>query len=229
MTSTPAVLPPAQMAEIHAQLDILREFNRKVDRLEQTNFWRRYENLTPNVIMKMDDVTFEVQRGPYVSMVGRVDAWIEEFDQDEIEAFVLTFRLFTQNNDRISLRSLSQIYASPWMQGGNALECFEDVRKDLNEHLDNAATIMFGDDQISVRAIVEIVIYGGLAHTNAEKSKIFESWKTSGIMGFIWAEFFAYAKHAVETLKYLRGMNAGILDAIDKYGFTIEPPSSDLP
>jgi hypothetical protein len=106
--------------------------------------------------------------------------------QDEIEAFVLTFRLFTQNNDRISLRSLSQIYESPWMQGGNALECFEEVRKELNEHLDGYATIMFGEDKISVRAIVEIVIYGGLAHTNAEKSRILkagrtpESWDLSG-------------------------------------------------
>jgi hypothetical protein len=48
-------------------------------------------------------------------------------------------------------------------------------------------------------------------------------------MGFIWVEFFAYARHAVETLKYLRDMNASMLEAIDKFGFTVEPPSSDLP
>jgi hypothetical protein len=52
-------MPAAQMDAINRQLDTLRAFNSKVDRLEQTKFWHRYKNLTPNVIMKMEDVTFE--------------------------------------------------------------------------------------------------------------------------------------------------------------------------
>ena len=219
-------LPSEVMAEIEVKLEILREFNRKVDHLEKTKFWQRYENLTPNVIMKMDEVKFESAGTAGVSMLGRVDAWIEDFDQDEIDAFVLTFRMFIQDNDRISLRNLSTIYASSWMQGGNAQECFEDARKSLNDHLESAATIMFGEATISVRTIADVVIYGGLAHTSAEKSKIFRSWKNSGIMGFIWAEFFAYARHAVETLQYLRDLNAKVLELIDEHGFTTEPPLS---
>jgi hypothetical protein len=75
-------------------------------------------------------------------------------------------------------------------------KCFEDARKGLNDHLDGAATLMFGDEQISIRETADIVIYGGLAHTNEAKSKIFEGWKNSGIMGLISAEFFAYARYA---------------------------------
>lgn len=137
------------------------------------------------------------------SMLGRIDSWIPEFDQDEIDALVLTLRLFTQDNDRISLRSLSRIYASEWLQGGNAQECFEGARKQLNDHLDSAATVIFGDKVVSIRFIADVVIYGGLAHTNEKKSKIFRSWSGSGVVGLIWAEFFAYAREAVDALKYL--------------------------
>jgi hypothetical protein len=217
-----------QMAAINAQLEILRQFNRKVDRLEQSGFCWRFETETPNVIAKFEDARFEKTGDTTFNIVGRIDSWLEDFNQDEIDAFVLTFRLFTQDNDRISLHRLSKIYASDWMAGGNARECFEDARKDFNDYLDSAATIMFGNNAISIRSIADIVIYGGLAHTNAEKSEIFESWAQSGMMGFIWAEFFAYARHAVEILQYLRSLNAGVLDHIDKYGFTTQPPSSDL-
>lgn len=218
-------LLPGQRAEIEAQLDVLREFNRKVDRLERTGFWKRYENETPNVVMKMDDLIIEKSGDASFSLLGRIHSWIPEFDQDAIDAFVLTFRLFTQDNDRISLRSLSRIFASEWLEGGNARECFEDARKQLNDHLDSAATVEFCETVVSVRFIVEIVIYGGLAHTNKEKSEIFQNWSQSGIMGLIWAEFFAYARKGIDTLKYLRGLNAGLLEAVEKYGFTEVAPS----
>jgi hypothetical protein len=214
-------LPQGPRADIEGQLEILREFNRRVDRLEQLKFWKRYENETPNVVMKMDDVSMEKTGDASLSIVGRTHSWISEFDQEEIEAFVLTFRLFTQDNDRISLRSLSRIYASEWWQAGNAQECFEGARKQLNDHLDSAATVIFGDTSVSVRFIADVVIYGGLAHTNEEKSKIFRNWSESGIMGLIWAEFFAYAR---EALKYLRGLNVGLLERVERDGFTLQEP-----
>ncbi len=74
----------AQLRAISEQLDVLREFNREVDRLEQTGFWRRYENLTPNVVMKMNDMKFEPTGATSFAMMGRVESWLEEFDQDEI-------------------------------------------------------------------------------------------------------------------------------------------------
>ena len=46
-------------APIAQDLEVLRQFNRRVNRLEQSGFSKRYENEIPNVIAKMDDVTFE--------------------------------------------------------------------------------------------------------------------------------------------------------------------------
>src|SRR5262245_51342533 len=46
------------LRETNRQPDILREFNRKVDRLEQTGFWRRYETEAEHH-HEMKDPTFE--------------------------------------------------------------------------------------------------------------------------------------------------------------------------
>ena len=106
----------------------------------------------------------------------------------------------------------------------NPRECFEDARRQLNEHLDSNATVEFPGGRILVRTLVDIIIYGGLAHSNQQKAKIFESWENSGFIGFIWADFMAYAREAVETLKYIRGLNRGLMDHLQKHGLTLETP-----
>jgi hypothetical protein len=37
-------------------------------------------------------------------------------------------------------------------------------------------------------------------------------------MGLIWVEIFAYAREAVDTLKYLRGLNISFLNGIEENG-----------
>lgn len=100
--------------------------------------------------------------------------------------------------------------------------CFEDARNQLNDYLDNPATVTFPDGYMLLRTLVDIIIYGGLAHSNKQKAKIFESWENSGFMGFMWADFMAYAKEAVETLKYMRGLNQAVLKALNTDGLRIE-------
>jgi hypothetical protein len=56
---------------------------------------------------------------------------------------------------------------------------------------DADSKIIFGEQAITIREIVETVVYGALAHANPGRARIFEEWEKSGIMGLIWAEFFA--------------------------------------
>ncbi|WP_338835118.1 hypothetical protein [Bradyrhizobium septentrionale] len=205
---------------VERDFDLLRAFCRRVDRLEQSGFSKRFETDVPNVIAKMNEPSFQREEGLRFSIVARVESWVEDFSQDEIDAFVLSYRVFTQDNDRLSIRNLSKIFAKDWMYP-NARECFDDARAQLNGHLDRASTITFPEGRISVRALVDTIIYGGLAHSNEEKSKIFDSWEHSGIMGFIWAEFMAYAREVVDTLKYMRGLILDLVAAIDEHGLTV--------
>lgn len=208
-------------ASIEGDLELLRAFCRRVDRLERSGFSKRFEAEIPRVIAKMEDVSFEKGKGARFSFIARIHSWIEDFSQDEIDAFVLSYRVFTQYNDRLSIPSIGRIYSKEWMPP-RARECFEDARSQLNEHLDSAATVEFPSGQISVRTLLDIIIYGGLAHSNEKKAKIFDSWEQSGFMGFMWADFMAYAREAVDSLKYLRDLSQNVLDALDEHGLTIE-------
>lgn len=116
--------------------------------------------------------------------------------------------------------SLSRIFAKDWMHP-HARECFEDARAQLNGRLDSASTISFPDGHISVRTLVDTIIYGGLAHSNEEKANVFDSWERSGIRGFMWAEFMAYAREALDTLKYMRGLIRDLVASIEEHGLTV--------
>jgi hypothetical protein len=216
------------VASIEQDLDVLRAFCRRVDRLEQSGFSKRFESDIPRVIAKMTDVSFEEGKDARFSFVARIHSWIEDFSQDEIDAFVLSYRVFTQYNDRLSIPSLGRIYSQEWIPP-RARECFEDARSQLNAHLDNAATVEFSSGQISVRNVVDIIIYGGLAHSNEKKARIFDNWEQSGFMGFMWADFMAYAREAVDTLKYLRGLSRDLVDALETHGLTVEALTDSTP
>jgi len=114
-----AGLTPRQLNRIvkaiEEDLELLEDFNRRVDRLERSGFSKRYEAEIPNVIAKMEDVSFERGEGPRFSFVARIHSWIENFSQDEIDAFILSYRIFSQRNDRLSIASLAVIYDKEWM------------------------------------------------------------------------------------------------------------------
>jgi hypothetical protein len=201
---------------------VLRLFNLRVERLEQSGFWRRYEKALPSVIAKFAEVRFEEMGEARFEITGSVHSWLEDFSQDEIDAFVLSYRLFTQDNDQLSIRSLARIYENSWMPE-EARNNFREAREHLNAHLDGLALIDFGDGPMRLRTLVDIVIYGGLAHAHPRKSKIFESWSRSGVMGFVWGEFHGYARFAVRMLRFFRDLNEAVL--VDGAVDTRPPPA----
>jgi hypothetical protein len=196
--------------------------------LEQSGFWKRYETELPNVIAKFDDVSFRKTDNASFAIIGRVHSWLEDFSQDEIDAFVLTYRIFTQENDALSIRALARIYENQWMPE-EARTNFKDAQDHLNAHLDGYTKIDFGDGPMRLRTLVDIVVYGGLAHTHRNKTKIFESWEQSGFMGFVWGEFHGYARFAIDILRFFRDLNQAVLiNAGVEEPPISEPPCPDL-
>jgi hypothetical protein len=88
---------------------------------------------------------------------------------------------------------------------------FDEVRLRLNRNLEAASSLVFGDYPMRVGTLVDIVVYGGLAHSNPQKAEIFESWEKSGIMGMVWAEFFASMRGVMKALIQLRTLNEQVL------------------
>lgn len=199
---------------MHHELDLLRDFNDKVDRLERTRFAKRFENDLPEVFLIFEELEITDIGSGQFNLSGKLKTWKHDFDEDEIDAFVLTYRMLTQKNDRLSLAQIGKIYELQWMPD-QATSSFREARAHLNSFLDSAATLEFGSYQIAIREIVDIVLYGGLAHSNRQKATIFRAWISNpAISGFIWVEFQAAMMKALSVFRYVRKLNTAVIEKI---------------
>lgn len=203
---------------------ILIGFNEKVTRLESTRFYTRYRDEPPSLLMKFDRLD-GIEASPLTwggglegrwpaitfSMSGYMRAWIEDFDQDAVEAFVLTYRLLTQDNDRYSVRRLAKLYDKPWMDS-SAREHLAEARQAIADNL--AATIVsdFGGGPPTVGQLLDIAVYGGLAHSNAAKETVFRSWTGNPTKAaMMWTEFMAALRGLMRYFLYIRDLNSAVL------------------
>jgi len=127
-------------------------------------------------------------------------------EDESLEAFILTFRFFIQDNERISLGSLEKILDDPavstyWKQEYNR------VRATLNQHLDEPTapvTISWQNHIITRREVMDVFIYGGLAHANPRKRQAFEDWRTnSGVFPMFQYEFTNILMELLMAVRYV--------------------------
>jgi hypothetical protein len=127
-------------------------------------------------------------------------------EDEALEAFILTFRFFIQNNERTSFGSLEKISDDPavstyWKQEYNR------VRATLNQHLDEPTdpmTVCWQNHIITRREVMDVFIYGGLAHATREKRQAFEDWRTnSGVFPMFQYEFMNILMEILMTIRYL--------------------------
>jgi hypothetical protein len=195
------------------EFELFRNFNAKVGRLERTRFVKRFEDNVPEVFMSFEELKITDLGGGRLNFFGKLKSWVPDFDEDEIDAFVLTYRMLTQNNDRLSVASIAKIYEKDWMPI-EAASNFREAREHLNKYLDSAAAMEFGSQQMAIREIVDIVIYGGLAHSNHQKAKVFDAWRANhAISGLMWVEFMAAMNKAFYIFSFIRKLNNAVIEA----------------
>ena len=188
-------------------IETLKSFNTKIERLERSGFAKRFDNEVPEVMAKFESpIDFKNHENGNFTFGGKIESWVPDYNEDEIDVVVLTYRVLTQNNDRISLASLSKIYNSDWFPE-EGTQRFNEAREKVNEYLDSPATIYFDEGWITIRSLMEIIIYGGLAHTNLKKERIFNSWVSSGASGFFKVEFIAALKCMLSYFTYFKELN----------------------
>ena len=96
---------------------------------------------------------------------------------EAVQAFVLTFRYFVQDNESISLRRMAALY-DVMVVDLEVKESFRIVRDSVNTMLDSAnfVRVAYQDATPSNRDVMQTFIYGGLAHANPEKYQLFKEW-----------------------------------------------------
>ena len=99
---------------------------------------------------------------------------------EAVDAFILTFRFFVQDNETTSLRNIAKIYIEIG-DDDEFLSRFNSARDSINQFLDlpNLMNITFNNSTPTNRDVMETFIYGGLAHANPKKCQVYMAW-----MGF---------------------------------------------
>lgn len=127
-------------------------------------------------------------------------------DDEAIDAFILTYRFFTMDNEKTSFRSIaknidSMDVSQKWK------DSFTSARTNLNLYLDTmyGIFVIHGiENKISNRDLVDIFLYGGLAHANQPKMvERFELLRNTPMFDLLQIIFIGVLGNVLQYIKYI--------------------------
>ena len=187
-----------------AYLRALKLFNEKADKLLQSMFVKFIKE------KREFTVQFSAKKGEAVRLGKQLP------NQHAIDEFVLTFRFFIQDNEDSSFRKMTRLYEElPISQ--NLKDEFFDLAKKLNEFLDSEPSIKFKifKETLRNRKIMEVFIYGNIAHANPRKKKIFDEWKKDQIVfPLLEFEFNSILEVILRAIQYAKKLNEKTIDEL---------------
>ena len=190
-----------------SDLDAMMLFNDKAEKLNDNNF-------TKKITSEGFGVSFHAKKDEPVVVEKRLPI------DEEIESFVLTIRLFIQDNEACSIRNLANKTYSKLPDYRKEKTDFIEARDKLNLYLDST------DDSLSItdngeilkrREIFDTIVYGGLAHANDEKKrKKYKEWMGHPILGPIYeGEFVLILSTILSFLLLFQEMNESLINDYD--------------
>jgi len=182
----------------------LKLFNEKAERLSNSRFMQ--------YILCKGRISFRIdaKRGEEVRTEKIVP------DQEAIDAFVLTFRYFIQDNERCSFGNLAKTYEKPSVPEELRTEYLK-ARKLLNDYLDAQASIKIGEEALTRRRILDVFVYGGLAHAQPKKKEVFDAWTRDPFTtGFLEVHLASILVDVLRVIRYVAGLNEKLIKELEK-------------
>lgn len=182
----------------------LKLFNEKAERVSSSGFVK--------YILSKGRITFEIrlERGKEIETEKVLP------DQDAIEAFVLTFRYFIQNNERCSFGNLAKTYSKLFIPEELRKE-YSEAREWLNKYLDAPASLKIGEESLTRRRILDVFVYGGLAHAHLKKKEVFDAWTSDPFTrGILEVHFASILMDVLKVIRYVAGLNAKLIEELEK-------------
>jgi len=131
---------------------------------------------------------------------GAVDLAVTGPDAEQIDAFVLTMRLFIQNNDQISLHNMARLYEGLPISE-RLKQNFTMHRGHLNESLQRRCILSINEDNPTMGEVLETILYGQLSHLDPDKRQRYLTWAQFPMAGsIIHFEFVGVLMQFVRTL-----------------------------
>lgn len=184
-------------------IEILRLFNEKTDDLRRSRYLKSIiENDTGfSLVIDNKGSTTVTVKGP---------------DDDAIKAFVLTFRFFIQDNERCSIRNIAKIYEDLDIPE-EIKEDFRINRKGINVFLNNYSSLKLNSEIVLLSKILDIFFYGGLAHANEEKKRLYDKWMSNIVVkGIFVSEFHAILGTMFRFILFVEELNEKVLELLLK-------------
>lgn len=178
---------------------ILKLFIAKANKLEESSFLKSIHN--------------EFRIGLKVKVGNPVEINSVRPQQESIDAFILTFRFFIQDNEAISLRNLQKIFESKLVTKSEKKE-YDFIRTELKDFLSEGAKIEIKEDKPTNLEVMETVLWGELAHTNENKKKRYEKWMNTNelFQELIWHSFIISIIKIVIVIQRIKLMLCDVID-----------------
>jgi len=140
---------------------VLQLFDEKAAKLERSTFAKHVQT---------SPIGFSVIQRP-----GYVDVYVQGPDEEAVEAFVLTLRFFVQDNEPTSFRNMDSLYDELAIPQ-ELIKQLHEGRTAINGFLDRTSHMIVRGKEFSNREVLEVFLWGGLAHANPMKKKTFDAW-----------------------------------------------------
>jgi len=185
--------------------DRLALFNTKVDKLSGLTFFERVTTKKTTTKLHWD----------------RDKGWESAFDgpgDESIDAAVLTLRQFMQDNDPVSVRNVSDAYLRSSLSTALRGE-FQLLRSHLNQFLDSPTNVAIEEGRLlTFRRVLDLFVYGGLAHSSPRHRATYEGLKTSPFYHVIQADFVQAVGIFIIALRHMAAVNTRAIAALQMSG-----------
>ena len=181
--------------EHRCQLEL---FNEQADILLGSRFGAAMFS-RPKVILKW------VQGGP-------IEDTGERPDPEAVRAFALTFRMFYRDGDEISFREMAELYRGPSVPP-DLRDAYRELRDGNNRFLDGELAYTFEGDPIVQRELLEVFLWGGLAHVNPARRKTYDAWRVDqNLFTLLSVRFEFVLSQVCNAIRAIRDLNVRLLE-----------------
>ncbi len=183
-------------------IEAIKLFNEKAQKLSSSSF-------VGKMVAGESSVRISAKKGEPVKVQAKSLG-------ESTDAFVLTLRMFMQDNDRISIHNMSELYERLPVPEQKK-QTFKDLRKHLNDTLDEPSMIQMNKKRFTKRELFETMLYGDLAHTDPEKRKIVDEMKQFGLIyPLAKAEFEGILAEFLSTITDIVILNTEVISNLKK-------------
>jgi uncharacterized protein YlaN (UPF0358 family) len=192
--------------KINEYVEVLSLFNEKADEIKNSSYAKF-------VLEKKPKTTISKNRGEAIKIKT-----IEPNDES-LKSFVLTLRLFLQNNDQISFQNISKIYEKLPNNFQKEKKSFSQARKKINDILNININIKYNNRTPTYYEVLDTFIYGDLAHIKIDKRNTYKDWKSrkeTGLFDIFKISFHSIAINLIQCILYMKKLNAEVIRKVNK-------------